>query len=118
ARIDNLHGGAAHVQLTSTAAPPLAPVLVVHRVPFLGTTPLSDVTNVTVLTMRMSQTLVVVNPNPYFSVEPGAYAISSHLAANGAGDGITIFVDMMTAAGALPRGRATARWRGTYYDAQ
>jgi hypothetical protein len=121
ARIDNLHGGPAHVQLASTAAPPLAPILVVHRTPFLGTTPptpLSDVTSVTVISMRMSQVLASVVPNPYFSVEPGAYAIPAHLAANGSDDGLVLFIDMATATVALPRGRATARWKGTYYAAE
>jgi len=112
-RIDNLHGGPAHVKLAS-AAPPL-PILVVHRT---GMANLSDVTRVDVRTQRMSLPIVSVVPNPYFAVEPGAYAVSSNLAPNGTDDGLAITIDITTAQGALPRVRATARWMGTYYVAQ
>jgi hypothetical protein len=116
AQIANLHAGPTHVELASAGAP--LPILVIYRTS-LGA-PVSDIATLVVRAMQMGTTLLTVNNNPYFSVEPGAYAVpSGRLAPNGADQGLVLFVDATTTQGtALPRARRTASWKGSYYVAE
>jgi hypothetical protein len=118
-RVDSLQGVPPHLQLKSTATPPL-PLLVVHRPPLLGTAKLSDVMSLLISTQRRTATLVSVTPGPYFAAEPGAYGVSANLAPGGADSGLALFADVTTAQGLLPRAKLTANWNmiGGYYEAQ
>jgi hypothetical protein len=118
--VDNLQSVPPHLQLKSTATPPL-PLLIVHRPPLLGSAKLSDVMSLLISTQRRSATLVSVTPGAYFAAEPGAYGVSSaNLAPNGADSGLALFADVTTAQGLLPRVKLTANWNmtGGYYEAQ
>jgi len=128
-RVDNLHGGATHLQL-ETLATPLSPVLVVNRQPLLPAgAQLADVTSLTVRAVRMSMMLLNVAAGPYFGVEPGAYAVQMNLGPDGTDDMLALTVDFTIPNMAVRQARLTAHWipivippattpSGGYYKAQ
>jgi hypothetical protein len=119
-RVDNLHGGATHLQLETTMTPP-SPVLVVYRKPLLTNgAQLADVTSLSVRTVRMPVRLISVTPGAYFSAEPGAYGIPNSLGRDGTDSGLALTVDVITSTmGPLPTARLTAVWNAAgYYQAQ
>src|SRR6185503_8964374 len=110
-RVDNLRTEPAHLQLKTTATPPL-PVLVVYRTALLTGGSIGDITRLTVTIMGGGRpTLVDVGPGDYSMVEPAPYGVSSNsLAVGGADDGQVILIDVTTTQGAQPRARRNAVW--------
>jgi hypothetical protein len=116
--VDNLHDGAIHLQLKTTATPP-SPILVVARIPLLAGQQLADVTQLSISTMKAAKPLVTVTPDEYFLVEPGAYGVSMNLAPDGADSGVALTADFATKQGGVPRAKFMAVWNmNGYYEAQ
>jgi hypothetical protein len=121
--VPNLRGEPADISLAAVGTP--LPVLVVDRGTLLGSAMLS-LADVKSMTIRLTNTLLVGvdsdNSQPYFAVDPGAYASASPaLSLSGLNSGAKVSVTFTRTDGSLvtiSRVNVALAWRpeGHYYD--